>query len=246
MKRIANLWMLTVVALASGGCISPVVVKSIGPAALPLPIGAERSVVARHVERIEVSPELQTIEPARVAFQRLPGEAAPGPAEELWTLRRAKPLSEISLDITAPRLTNDELSAIPPPRDYATEALPVLAQEQPFTRGDLVAAGFEWHPSPEGLTFCHQPLYFEDVNLERYGRSWGVLQPAVSVAKFYGRIPALPYMVFAQPARQCTYHAHWSLPGYKIPVREHQPLVPSVHGGAAEVAVLYGLILLIP
>jgi hypothetical protein len=138
------------------------------------------------------------------------------------------------------------LSAIAPPRDYAGEALPALAQEQPFTRGDLVEAGFEWHPSPEGLTFCHQPLYFEEVNLERYGRSWGVLQPAVSVAKFYGRIPALPYMVFAQPARRCTYHAHWSLPGYRIPVREHQPLVPSVHGGASEVAVLYGLILLIP
>jgi hypothetical protein len=225
MKRLANWLILAAAGLASCGCISPVVVKSIGPAASTSPIDAE---------------------PAQIAFQRLPDETARSPAEEIPTLRRAKPLSEISLDITARPTGQDELSAIAPPRDYAGEALPALAQEQPFTRGDLVEAGFEWHPSPEGLTFCHQPLYFEDVNLERYGRSWGVLQPAVSVAKFYGRIPALPYMVFAQPARRCTDHAHWSLPGYRIPVREHQPLVPSVHGGAAEVAVLYGLILLVP
>jgi hypothetical protein len=210
------------------------------------PIEADPSVVARHFERVESIPEAAEFEPARVAFQRLPGEAVRPSAEGTPTLRRAKPLSEISLDISAPPLVNDELAAIAPPRDYATEALPALAQEQPFTRGDLVATGFEWHPSPEGLTFCHQPLYFEEINLERYGRSWGVLQPAVSVAKFYGRIPALPYLVFAQPARRCTYHAHWSLPGYRIPVREHQPLIPSVHGAGAELAVLYGLILLVP
>ena len=130
--------------------------------------------------------------------------------------------------------------------NFAAEALPVLAQDQPFLRGQLIAAGYEWHPSPQGLNFCYQPLYFEDVNLERYGRSWGCLQPFVSAVHFYSKIPALPYMVFARPARRCTYHAHWTLPGYKIPFREPQPCSPSLAGAAAEVAVAYGIILLIP
>lgn len=188
-----------------------------------------------------------------VPGQPVPGQpvpnatiAAPNAITEAPVLQRTKSIREISLDITPPQLVTDQNVALGLPQNYAATALPALAAERPFTRGDLLEAGYEWHPSPQGLTFCYQPLYFEDANLERYGRSWGCLQPFVSAAHFYSKIPALPYMVFAQPARRCTYHAHWTLPGYKIPRREPQPLVPSLTGAAAEVAVIYGIVLLIP
>lgn len=161
-------------------------------------------------------------------------------------LQRVKPIQEISLDISPPTLVTEQNQQIALPQNDGATALPTLAQDNPFTRGDLVAAGYQWHPTATGLTFCYQPLFFEEANLERYGRSHGILQPAVSAAAFYGRIPLIPYMAFSRPARRCTMHPHWTLPGYKIGRWEPQPIVPSATGSAAELAALYGIILLIP
>lgn len=220
----------------------------------------ERSVLVRHVDSDRlaavpheiVSPSSEIISPIkvsappRIALAQIVDQPAASGINNLNTLQRVKPLRDISLNIAPPEIVNDQQQPIEPPHNYGAEALPLLASEQPFTRGDLVAAGYEWHPSAEGLTFCYQPLYFEEVNLERYGRSFGLLQPFVSATAFYGRIPALPYMAFARPARRCTDHAHWALPGYRLPQWEKQPLVPSITGSAAEVAAIYGIILLIP
>jgi hypothetical protein len=211
-----------------------------------------RSIVA---EQIPSAMPISPLERAQPAGHTLPPRVSPGqsptmtpgePTAELPTAQRIKPLREISLDITPPALLSDQQQPIAPPIDYAAEALPQIAAEQPFVRGEFAAAGFDWHPSPASLSFCYQPLYFEEVNPERYGHSFGILQPAVSAVAFYGRIPLLPYMAFARPARRCTYHAHWTLPGYKIPRWEPQPIVPSVTGAAAEMAFIYGLVLLIP
>ena len=44
--------------------------------------------------------------------------------------------------------------------------------------------------------FYSQPLYFEQVNLERYdSKIASCLQPAVSYAQFLGTIPVLPYKI---------------------------------------------------
>jgi hypothetical protein len=210
------------------------------------------ALVAERIPAVEPLRSAETMRPTghtlppRVSLGQTPTMTAGEPTAELPTALRIKPLRDISLDITPPTLTSDQQQPIAPPTDFAAEALPQLAAEQPFVRGELAAAGFDWHPSPEGLNFCYQPLYFEEVNAERYGHSFGILQPAVSAVAFYGRIPILPYMAFARPARRCTYHAHWALPGYKIPRWEPQPIVPSVSGAAAETAVIYGLVLLIP
>jgi hypothetical protein len=198
-----------------------------------------------------VSPEAQPlIEPLPAAPAPVRTEAplqqTSQPDGQLSNVPRFKPIQEISLDITPPALFDEMRQRIEPPHDYAAEALPALAAQQPFTRGDLAAAGYEWHPDPVGLTFCYQPLYFEEVNIERYGRSFGMLQPVVSMVDFYGRIPLLPYMAFAKPTRRCTYPGHWTLPGYRIPEWEPHTIIPSLPGAAAEVATLYGIILLIP
>jgi len=227
------------------------------PKKLPteIPRVALRQATLQPVEQIPVnSSDQSTLEISRVALRQATLQPV-GPTPILSTEQtpqrvsqpyRIKPLQDISLDITPPALFTEQQQPMALPQNEGAQALPMLAQEQPFARDDMVTAGYEWHPSVEGLEFCYQPLYFEEVNLERYGRSFGIVQPAVSAAMFVGRVPLLPYMTFARPARQCTMHPHWSLPGYKIPHWEKQPIVPSVTGSAAEVAALYGIILLIP
>lgn len=61
---------------------------------------------------------------------------------------------------------------------------------------------------------CHKPLYFEDVHLERYGHSWGpYVQPLVSGAHFFGRLPILPYMMGLQTPDECVYTLGHYRPG---------------------------------
>ena len=53
---------------------------------------------------------------------------------------------------------------------------------------------------------CHKPLYFEDVQLERYGHEWGpFVQPVVSAAHFFGTLPILPYKMGLETPDECVY-----------------------------------------
>lgn len=152
-------------------------------------------------------------------------------------------LSQISLDIRPPTLTDDQGQAFPAPRDAAAA---VFAQAAPFERHEETQFMPPTHLAPGGLEFCYQPLYFEEVNAERYGHDYGPLQPVVSMGQFMSRIQWLPYSVFADPARHCTYHAHWTLPGYRIPYKEYPGFPYSAGGAAAEVAYVAGMIMIIP
>ena len=50
---------------------------------------------------------------------------------------------------------------------------------------------------------CHKPLYFEDEALERYGHSWGpCLDPIVSGAHFFCKLPVLPYCMGVHAAER--------------------------------------------
>lgn len=69
---------------------------------------------------------------------------------------------------------------------------------------------------------CHKPLYFEQVQLERYGHSWGpCVQPLVSGAHFFTRLPVLPYCMGITPPNECLYPLGYYRPGncapYMIP-----------------------------
>jgi hypothetical protein len=87
----------------------------------------------------------------------------------------------------------------------------------------------------EASCFCHNPLYFEEVNLERYGYQCGdrscccscgrecCLQPAVSAAHFFGTIPALPYCIAAECPCDCVYTLGHYRPGDCNPWRYNWP-----------------------
>lgn len=59
------------------------------------------------------------------------------------------------------------------------------------------------HPSRYPVCFTHNPLYYEDANLERCGTSCGFLSTARSFALFCGQTAAMPYLVLATPPRTC-------------------------------------------
>jgi hypothetical protein len=99
---------------------------------------------------------------------------------------------------------------------------------------------FEWKAS----ALCHKPLYFEEVALERYGHAC-VLQPAVSAARFFATVPALPYEMGMRPPWECVYPLGHYRPGSCAPY--YIPPVPvSLRGGLIEAGVVTGLVYIIP
>ncbi len=113
---------------------------------------------------------------------------------------------------------------------------------KPFEPRHFAETTFMWKAS----ALCHKPLYFEDVQLERYGHSWGPgVQPVVSSAMFFATVPILPYKMGMDLPWECVYPLGYYRPGdcapYMIP-----PVPVSVRGAAAEAAAVTGGILLIP
>lgn len=65
---------------------------------------------------------------------------------------------------------------------------------------------------------CHKPLYFEQKHLERYGHSWGpYLDPVVSGAHFFTRLPVLPYCMGIKAPNECVYTLGHYRPGSCAP-----------------------------
>lgn len=111
----------------------------------------------------------------------------------------------------------------------------------PATR-DWMPSTFTWTAS----ALCHKPLYFEEVQVERYGHTAGpIKQPFISGAHFFFNIAALPYKMAINPPRECQYPLGYYRPGDCAPW--HIPPVPlSLRGAAAETGAWVGGIFLIP
>jgi hypothetical protein len=83
-----------------------------------------------------------------------------------------------------------------------------------FAGRDFAPTLFTW----KAAGTCHKPLYFEDVQLERYGHSWNpVLQPFVSGAHFFVSVPLLPYKMGLRPPNECVYTLGYYRPGNCAP-----------------------------
>jgi hypothetical protein len=69
---------------------------------------------------------------------------------------------------------------------------------------------FTWTAS----ALCHHPLYFEDIQVERYGHTLGPwLQPFASAARFYLTVPILPYKMGLELPDECMYTLGYYRPG---------------------------------
>jgi hypothetical protein len=115
--------------------------------------------------------------------------------------------------------------------------------------GGLRLAQRQWIPSAYLWTasaLCHKPLYFEEVQLERYGHTAGPIRgPLISGAHFFVNIAALPYKMAINPPHECQYALGYYRPGscapWMIP-----PIPLSLRGAAAETGAVLGGVFLIP
>ena len=102
------------------------------------------------------------------------------------------------------------------------------------------------HVRLDASALCHKPLYFEEVQLERYGHTAGpIRQPIISGAHFFLNIAALPYNMAINPPKECEYALGYYRPGscapWMIP-----PIPLSLRGAAAETGAVLGGVFLLP
>lgn len=185
----------------------------------------------------------------------VPTEPAPSPAQ-------AEPER-----ITSPQQLKN-VSSILPYADYEPD--PVLAKTDPCRNqcprpgacppGDAQLCPEElWQGGPylprmfEGSLFTwtasnlfHNPLYFEDVQLERYGHSYCcVVQPFVSVGRASAQLVLLPYQMGIDPPCKRDYALGYYRPGDCAPKLCYQPPL-SLRGALLEGAAVTGLVFLLP
>jgi hypothetical protein len=196
----------------------------------------------------------------RAALQEPRGGREPDPfgdneprLEQVMPSQPPLPLPEDELTQAPNALPN----ACPTPKEYVKKLADIstniaaepgefpvecgLGDEQ-FVPRDWQNMIFAWKAS----ALCHKPLYFEDVQLERYGQTPSPLfQPLLSAARFYLVLPALPYMMGLEPPCECIYPLGYYRPGSCAPFII--PPVPiSLRGALLEAGVWVAGVALVP
>lgn len=131
-----------------------------------------------------------------------PGAICETPGD-LSLVSRFQPISSISLTglSTAPPRRHQESSVLKRPQE--NEACNYLSD---FPRTCYIAATAQnfGHPSRNTHRLQHNPLYFEDPNLERCGRSKGCLTSACSSVHFVSTILMAPVLIVNQCPNSCV------------------------------------------
>jgi hypothetical protein len=160
----------------------------------------------------------------------------PSPLDAGCGTPNEKPLAQLSIQVQMPK---GEI-----PADRAAACWQGLN-----TAGGASASARYWARQTyvwDATCMAHRPLYFEEINLERYGYGChDCLQPFASAAHFFATVPALPYCMAADCPGECQYTLGHYRPGSCPPWRCHRPPI-STRGGISEAGVLTGLIFLIP
>jgi hypothetical protein len=156
--------------------------------------------------------------------------------------RPYRPITEIGVDTALPQGLAPGMpgSKVKGAKQETYSDIPEIGD--PRLLGVWPGYDFQW----SATAMHHRPLYFEDVNAERYGYTVSeVLQPAVSGAHFFASIAALPYKMTTHPPCECIYTLGHYRPGSCAPRRWHHEPVDPVAAGVQAGAVL-GLIYIIP
>lgn len=95
---------------------------------------------------------------------------------------------------------------------------------------------FVWTAS----AICTKPLYYQDIQLERYGHTRGpIIQPILSVAHFFGNVAINPYKAGIHPPNECMYVLGYYRPGDCAPWLI-EPFPWSIRGAAGQAASAVG------
>jgi hypothetical protein len=130
-------------------------------------------------------------------------------------------------------------AVVPPPGEFPQTCPMVKDTYQGRTWSPTT---FTWKAS----ALCSKPAYFEDIQLERYGHTWGpYVQPFLSAGHFFLAVPALPYFMGLYPPQECIYTLGYYRPGSCAPYML-DPLPLSVRAALVEGGVWTGMVFLIP
>ncbi len=123
---------------------------------------------------------------------------------------------------------------IVPPEGDLPQDCPLFADT--FRPRSFAPITYTWTAS----ALCHKPLYFEDVQLERYGHMAGPwVQPFASFAHFFLTVPILPYKMGLELPHECIYTLGYYRPGNCAPYML-DPLPLSVRAALFEAGAWVG------
>lgn len=180
--------------------------------------------------------------------QTLPGDSDPpedtGPAQPGTAESVAKEYEEEAVGGKKYRLK--AIGEVTP--FYVAPPQGEIPAELPFSERDSYVprlfsdAMYPWMAS----NICYNPLYFEDVALERYGHSYNhYAQPIVSTVKFGGQFLMLPYQMTIDPIHKAIYPLGYYQPGEWAPYKFYQ--IPfNAKAAGVQAGVVTGFFFLIP
>lgn len=159
--------------------------------------------------------EFGSLEAAQPAPPRVPNDNAP-PGERIP--RPVFPADEPTIRVEAPK---------PPPQrplnEISIDIRPVGEAPENAAADDHYLGATEAEPNARGWNetlyfwqasnLVHQPLYFEQAYVERYGYNYGCLQPLASGVQFFGTVPLLPAKMAVRPPRDCVWSLGYGRPG---------------------------------
>ena len=161
--------------------------------------------------------QLDTFEPTQL-FDDRPADP-PGPTNMEQYERERRDASESCEEelarVRADRISNIDLGIRVAGKegwDYPFEC--IIDDGTPYAGRQWPEVTYMWKAAAN----CHKPLYFEQHHLERYGHSWGpCVQPLISGAHFFTRLPVLPYCMGLTPPNECIYPLGYYRPGNCAP-----------------------------
>ena len=127
-------------------------------------------------------------------------EVAPPSDEVLAELKPVRSI-EIRKAIQIPALADMDNPQLREPPDQAQAYLRKL-KRQPYKFWPVYRD--PWVANRDSYAFHHNPLWFEDPNLERCGRGCGHVTSVSSFVQFSANIAILPYRMTAQPSCSCV------------------------------------------
>lgn len=160
-----------------------------------------------------------------VLGQDLAGDQDPQPLPPLPAVKfdPCPPLKSLGYTEKAPAeiSLNIGIQAESLPPDCSTSLFATQVTNPRTLREHWPQVEFNW----AATEFYHQPLYFEDIPLERYGQAYHPLvQPWLSGARFFATFPIVPYKMGIDRTHDRIYSLGYYRPGSPSPcVRQRLP-----------------------
>jgi len=217
-------------------------------AAAPQQIADAQPAWFRELQSIEQRAGLGSAAPVlaagviQVSASALPANSQPPVSAELSSL--FPKLSDLTLSPAVAKSDEAEKTAIRN-RSQARSSINVDAWFSTRVDGNSYTGPVHRTSARDTYAFHHQPLYFEQANLERCGKSWGCLTTAVSATHFAASTIMLPWQMAVSPPCSTVRTLRDCKAGCEYPMSALLPEY-SWTGAAAEAAVITGLIFIIP